>query len=121
MRNLTSSTSLTQKRKRDQTQSKSVLPNIPKFLVVTRTDGQDFSSVNPFIIQKGVDAIAGPLKTCTRQRNGTLLLEIENAFQAQKLIRAKLVHTFPVEVEPHRTLNSSRGVVFTRSLDGLSN
>lgn len=116
-----SSTASPQKRKFDESHKQRTLPAVPKFLVVYRTDeGKDFSQVNPFVIQKGVDAIAGPVKSCSRLRNGTLLLETDSAFQAQKLLRTTLLHTFPVRVEAHRALNSSRGVVFSRSLDGLS-
>ena len=94
----------------------------PRYLVISRTEeGKKFISVSPFTIQKGLDKIAGPVKSCTRSRNGTLLVEAHSPIQAAKILKSNMLASYPVRVELHRTLNSSRGVVNTRALDGLSN
>ena len=49
------------------------------------------------------------------------LVEANSATQAGTILKANLLASYPVKVELHRTLNSSRGVVNTRALDGMSN
>ena len=62
--------------------------NTSSYLIVKRTyKGQSFLSVNPFQIQKGSDAIAGPVQNCTRMHNGCLLVETFSAVQSEMLLK----------------------------------
>jgi hypothetical protein len=51
---------------------------------------------------------------------GTLLVEARNEKQAEVLLKASLLGSHLVHVERHTLLNSSRGVIHTDSLDGMS-
>jgi hypothetical protein len=76
--------------------------------------------INPFYVQKALDARAGKVKNVSRLRNGTLLIETRNDKQTELLLKANLLSSYPVEVDRHATLNSSRCVVNTNLLDGMS-
>lgn len=92
-----------------------------RYLVMLRTDdSQSFRTINPFQIQKGLDAIAGPVQSCTRMRSGGLLIETRNRTQSDMLLKATRMLMYPVRVELHRTLNNSRGVVRSDAFDGMS-
>jgi hypothetical protein len=60
------------------------------------------------------------VKNASRLKNGTLLVEICNEKQADLLLKANLLGCHPTRVERHTSLNSSRGVVKTDSLDDMS-
>ncbi|PSN34626.1 hypothetical protein C0J52_26128 [Blattella germanica] len=68
-----------------------------KTLLLRTEEQQSFRTVNPFVIQKGLDAIAGPVKSCSRQRNGCLLVETFRSIQTEMLLRATQLHTYPIK------------------------
>ena len=109
------------RRKRQVPEEKEVnVVSTARYLVVHRLEeGQSFLKVNPFVIQSGLDKIAGPVQSCTRLRNGSLLVETFTATQFEKILKAKLLHGYPVRVEKHRSLNSCKGVITTHLLDGM--
>lgn len=94
----------------------SASPNV--FLIIKRKDGS-FDKVSPFYVQKGLEGIAGPLKSVKRLRNGTMLVETNNAKQVSKFEKATHLGEFPIEMELHNTLNYSKGVVNCRDLIDL--
>ena len=52
--------------------------NVPRFLVVTSQDkDREESDLSPFVIEKGIQTIAGHPKIIKRLKSGDLLLEIE--------------------------------------------
>jgi hypothetical protein len=64
--------------------------------------------------------LLGKLKNASRLNNGTLFVEVQNDKQAEVLMKANLLGSYPVQVERHTLLNSSWGVVNTDSLDDMS-
>lgn len=89
---------------------------IPSFLVISRTDGKTFEKVSPFFFNKGLQGLAGTLKSTKRLRDGTVLVETNRRQQSVNLLRATSLCNFPILVTPHPTLNSSKGVVFSHDL-----
>ncbi|PSN33953.1 hypothetical protein C0J52_19927 [Blattella germanica] len=81
---------------------------------------QSFQMINPFVIQKSLDAMAGPVKTCRQQRNGCLLVETLRSTQTEMLLCATQLHSYPIKVEKHRTLNCSKEVVRRDAFDGMT-
>jgi hypothetical protein len=53
-------------------------------------------------------------------KKGTLLVEARNEKQAEVRLKATLLGLHSVQVGRHTSLNSSRGVIRTDSLDGMS-
>jgi hypothetical protein len=81
---------------------------------------KNMRNINPFYIQKALDGIAGKVKNASRLKNGTLLVEVQNDKQAEVLMKANILGSYPIQVERHTSLNYSRGVVKTDSLDDMS-
>ncbi|GIY89683.1 RNA-directed DNA polymerase from mobile element jockey [Caerostris darwini] len=68
-------------------------------------------SKSPFAIEKGLKGILGSPKAVKKLRSGDLLIETLNALQSKLLLLAKTFLGQPIIVSPHRTLNTSRGVI----------
>ena len=85
----------------------------PRFLVMTSTDGgKTLSKLSPFAIYKGVKGIAGGEVTIKRQFSGDIYLTCIKKSQSDNLLKCVLFGGIvPVAVTPHKSLNSSKGVV----------
>jgi hypothetical protein len=81
---------------------------------------KNMRQINPFYVQKALDSIAGKVKNASRLKNGTLLIEVHKDKQAELLLKATFLGSQPIYAERHSSLNSSRGVVNTDALDGMS-
>lgn len=87
----------------------------PRFLVIKRTDGADFSRVSPFLIHKAIYGLIGEVKSLKKINEGLLVETTSNA-QSKRLHRVDRLADFPVTVNPHVSLNSSKGVIYCRDL-----
>jgi hypothetical protein len=70
-------------------------------------------NVNPFYIQKALNGIVGKVKNASHLKNGTLLVEVQNDKQAEVLLKANLLGSYPVQVERHMLLISFWEIVNT--------
>lgn len=75
--------------------------------------------MSPFKIQHVIAKDIGNVTSTKRLRDGSLLIQVSSAAQAERLQALQLIGTAPVEVSPHRTLNSSKGVVYCPELMDL--
>ncbi|GFV89068.1 putative RNA-directed DNA polymerase from transposon BS [Trichonephila clavipes] len=66
---------------------------------------------SPFLIQKALVGIGGEPKSVKRLRSGDLLLETNSALQTKSFLLAKTFLDSPVNIIPHKSLNTSRGVI----------
>lgn len=87
----------------------------PRFLVVKRTDGEDFSKVSPFVISKSLYGLLGKVSNVKKIKEGLLVETVSNN-QAKRLLNVERLSTFPVEITPHRSLNTCKGVIYNRDL-----
>jgi len=98
-----------------------LLLNEPKFVVITRTDNNNFDNVSPFLIKKTIDyAIGGELESCKKTRAGTLLCKTKNYTQAYRLLKLNSIGNFNVTATEHKTLNSSKGVIYSNELRNIT-
>ena len=85
-----------------QSQSKSSVPNkpyVPRFLIIhSEEEGKDISLLSPFLIEKAIMSIAGEPKSIKNLRSGDLLIQC-----------TKQPHE--TTVKPHKSLNTSKGIV----------
>ncbi|GFX86413.1 putative RNA-directed DNA polymerase from transposon X-element [Trichonephila clavipes] len=113
-----------------------VLPNLnieqissnTRFLIIS-LPSNGMSSISPFVIQKALIGIGGEPKSVKRLRSGDLLIETLSAVQTKSFLQAKTFLNSPVNIYPHKTLNSCRGIISepdlltttdTEILDGFS-
>ena len=68
-------------------------------------------SPDSFAIQKGIEGLVGEPKNIKRLRSGDLLIEVDRETYSTKLLAIKEIAGIPVKVSPHRTLNTSKGVI----------
>jgi hypothetical protein len=78
---------------------------------------EDLSS---FYIQKVLDQIIGRVKNTSILRHGSLFVKTRTDNQSRKHFKHKLPSSYPVLVEKHKTLISTRGVIFCSQVDRRS-
>jgi len=85
----------------------------PRYLIMSSSDDDKlFTSLSPFAIFKGIKGIAGDGVTIKRLFNGDVILTCKKKSQSENLLKCVLFgNVAPVTVTPHRSLNSSKGVI----------
>ena len=92
----------------------------PRFLVIGSADDETLKMLSPFAIQKGLQGLAGEPKTVKKLRNGSLLVECSTESHSKNLLKSKSLCGISITVNPHTYLNSSKGVIRSRDLEGVS-
>ena len=86
-----------------------------KYYIVKIIDGS-FTNLSPFLIHKALTGYIGELENVRKQKDGSLMVVIKNEKQAEKILSMNTLHTYNVTVEPHKSLNTVRGVISCRDL-----
>ena len=93
----------------------------PRWLVVRAADeSRPLSGLSPFAIAKALKGMAGEPKQVKKMRDGSLLVEMSTKNHAELLLKTRKLVDCPVTVSPHRTMNSSKGVIRSRDLRMMS-
>ena len=87
--------------------------NFQRFIVVEARDDHDLSKLSPFVIDKFLKANIGTLDDLKRLRCGQLLIKTNSQSYSNKLLGLTDLAGVPElqKATPHRTLNSSKGVI----------
>ncbi|GFX71820.1 uncharacterized protein TNCV_2010571 [Trichonephila clavipes] len=81
-----------------------------RFLILSFSNN-DMSKQSPFAIHKALIGIGGEPNSVKRLRSGDLLIETNSALQTKSFLLAKSFLDSPITINPHKTLNSCRGVI----------
>ncbi|GFX33302.1 uncharacterized protein TNCV_811641 [Trichonephila clavipes] len=81
-----------------------------RFLIISLPNNA-MSSISLFVIQKALIGIGGEPKSVKRLRSGDLLIETLSAIQTKSFLQTKTFLNPPVNIYPHKTLNSCRGII----------
>lgn len=95
----------------------------PKYLVMSRVNSDTtLANVSPFLLKKIIDYVCGgEIESCKKLRNGSILMKTKNFLQASKLIQlTALSQNIEVAISEHNYLNSSKGIIYSDDLRGLS-
>ncbi|XP_041355359.1 uncharacterized protein LOC121372987 [Gigantopelta aegis] len=92
----------------------------PRFLVIGSFVDGALMKLSPFAIQKGLEGLAEEPKSVKKLRNGSLLIECSTESHSRNFLKSKMLCNISINVSPHATLNSSKGVVRSRDLEGVS-
>ena len=92
----------------------------PRFLVVGSSVDGALIKLSPFDIQKGLVGLAGEPKSVKKPRNGSLLVECLTENHSKCLLKSTVFCNIPITVSPHSSLNSSKGVIRSRDLEGVN-
>ncbi|XP_046684447.1 uncharacterized protein LOC124370199 [Homalodisca vitripennis] len=92
--------------------------NTPLSLVFkSRDERNPLSKASPFLINKAIVGAGGQPNSIKKLRDGTVLVEAVDSKQSKQLLKTtSFFDKFQVVVQPHDTLNSSKGIVFSREL-----
>jgi hypothetical protein len=89
----------------------------PQYFILKRTeDALTFNDASPFKIQSFIERDIGVPKQVNRLRDGSLLVQVSNDEMAKKVYNLKLLGSFPINVEIHKSLNSCKGVIYCKDL-----
>ncbi|XP_041374774.1 uncharacterized protein LOC121387651 [Gigantopelta aegis] len=93
--------------------------NWPKFLVIGSTDDGALTKLSPFAIQKAIIGLAGEPESVKKIKNG-LLAECLTVKHSACLLKSTVFCSVAIKVTAHTSLNSSKGVIRSRDLEGVS-
>ncbi|GBN56575.1 hypothetical protein AVEN_93060-1 [Araneus ventricosus] len=82
-----------------------------RFLIISACDKEKGLCLSPFAVQKELKSIGDDPKTVKKLKSGDLLIETFSAIQTKSFLLAKTLANTPITVEPHKSLNSCRGVI----------
>ena len=84
----------------------------PRYLVLAPVDdSQPLTKLSPFAVEKSIQGKYGTVKKVTKMKSGSLLIEASRASQSRMIRDTKTFMDIEVKGSPHRTLNTSRGVI----------
>ena len=93
--------------------------NWPRFLFLEGTNPEkSLWDMSPFMIQKCIQVISTEIKI-TNTRSG-LILECSRQHQSRQLLKMTLLHTTPVKVTPHRSMNTCQGIIRCPEVNRMS-
>nr|KAG5711496.1 hypothetical protein BaRGS_025923 [Batillaria attramentaria] len=91
----------------------------PRFLIVHCTaEGKKAARLHPFLVGETLRSCTGR-PDASRLRSGDLLVECKRKAHSNSLLQLQKIGDYPVTVSPHRSLNSSRGVIRDEALADL--
>ena len=109
-----------------QSQSKSSVtpekPYVPRFLIIlSEVEGIDISLLSPFLIHKTIMSMAGEPKSIKNLRSGDLSIQCAKEPHEKSLLKMKTFCGLKCSVTPHKSLNTSKGIVRCPALIRQSN
>ena len=91
----------------------------PRFLVIRSKDrDRPAKNIHPFLVGKVLQSTVG--RPVAKKMKEDLLVEVDSKRKSEALQRIKTIGETHVEVFPHRSLNSSKGVIHDEALSQLS-
>ena len=80
---------------------------------------KSLAKLSPFVLGKALNAQIGTLKSVMRLQRGDILVETDrNTYSRMLLGLTQLAGVPVIKVSPHRSLNTSRGVIRSRDIAG---
>ncbi|GFT49022.1 uncharacterized protein TNCV_3874881 [Trichonephila clavipes] len=98
------------------TNSQTCSESFPKFIVLHATDNIKLFNASPFLFSKAVQGSAVSVKSMKRLPSGGLLIETTTRAQSINLLQCTNLSNIPITATPHKTLNSSKGVIYCPDL-----
>ena len=93
--------------------------NWPRFLIIEPISEGALNSLSPFAVHKALQGLAGEMKSVKRIKSGRLLVECNKQNHSKCLLKSKIMCNIHITVSAHTSLNSSKGVIRSRDLEGV--
>ena len=91
-------------------------PPLPSYLYIKASTDQSLTKISPFKIKKIIESVAGAPKSVKIQKNGNIIIQVIKQSHAKNLLSMNNFDHIPVTVEPHKSLNSTKGIIRCREL-----
>ena len=100
------------KRNLEDSDSEPEVNTWPRFLLMEGTDPQHpLHKLSPFAIHKGIMGISGEPVGVKKLRSGQILIEFDKQHYSTNLLKCKTFVQIPVQVSPHKSLNTKKGII----------
>lgn len=83
-------------------------------------EDSSLSKLSPFVIEKAIKGCVGIVPNVKKLRSGCIQVEVSREAQATNLLKLNTFGGCAVKITPHRSMNSSKGVVRSLELSELS-
>ena len=84
----------------------------PRFIVMSPLDDKEpLTKLSPFAVEKAILGKFGTVQKVTKMKSGSLLIEATRAKQSRMIRDTTSFLNIEVKCTPHRSLNSSKGVI----------
>ena len=84
----------------------------PRFIVLSpQNESQQLTKLSPFAVEKMILEKFGTVNKVTKMRSGSLLIEATRPAQARNILDTTSFMDIDVKATPHRSLNTSKGVI----------
>ena len=91
----------------------------PRVLVITSQESQNLP-IKEYAIRKAITGLTTNPRKLYQAKAGHYVVEVETDATSKTLLKTTVMAGHPVKVTPHRSLNSSRGVITSRFINGAS-
>lgn len=71
---------------------------------------------NRFLVAKILKERTSSITKASYNAEGDMILRIKGEKEAEKVLAMKTIGTWPVKIERHRSLNTSKGIIFSRDM-----
>lgn len=88
-------------------------PNFNKHFIISSKSGENLAEIDVVAANRELEAhIQGSPKRISELRSGQLLIEVKSEQQSRDIVQVSSLGGIEVKVEPHRTLNQSKGTIY---------
>ena len=93
--------------------------NWPRLLIIEPISEGALNSLSSFAVHKALQGLAGELKCVKRIKSGRLLVEFNKQHHSKCPLKSKIMCNISIKFSAHTSLNSSKGVIRSRDLEGV--
>lgn len=98
----------------------STLTEPEMFIHVKPADNIPVAKRNRFLLAKYLKTVTNNITKASFNGKGDLILKVKGEKEAEKVLKIQKIGDWPVTVERHQTLNSSKGVIFNPDICWLT-
>lgn len=84
--------------------------------IKSKNNEKPMKRLNRWLLEKHISSITKTVSKASFNREGDLILKVKGEDEATKLIKTDKLGDWPVDIQKHATLNTSKGVVFSTDM-----
>lgn len=96
------------------------IANNETYIHIKSADNVPIARRNRFLVAKYLKSVSQNITKASFNGKGEMILKVKGEKDVEKILKLQQIGEWPVKVERHQTLNSSKGIVFNPDLSWLS-